>query len=129
MRRLRRRTIAGVLALVGAVGVAGGAWWATRGSAATCAGLYDRASRLACRARLGLDEAGDMRDIRKAVDQSSDPTERDLLLLRLVLDDPHRGRWACEQIADPRLGAWCDDAKGRTHLAPQQEKGRRASGR
>lgn len=118
MRRLNRRHVvlgAGALLIVGAVVLK---LVLPSGNAAECALLYDREARLACRARLGLDAAGDMDDLRALVDATKDPTERDLLLLRLVMDDPRRGRWACPEVVDPKLAAWCLDVKGRTHLAP-----------
>lgn len=123
MRRLKRRLLAAgpvvpaALAVTLAVAL-GAAWLATHRSATSCALLYDRASRLACRAERGLDEAGDMAEIKAALAQTSDPDERDLLVLRLVMDDPRRGAWACEQVTTPKMAAWCQELKGRPHLAP-----------
>jgi hypothetical protein len=111
---------AGVAVVVGVVGL-----WIARREPATdaCARQYDRAARLECRARLGLGEAGDMRDVRALLDRTADPTERDLLVLRLVMDDPRRGRWACERVGEARMRRWCEDIHGRTHLSPVGDRG------
>lgn len=121
MRRVRRRRWVVVGAgLLLAAGVALGLFLRKDGQ--DCARLYDRAARLECRARLGLDEAGDMGEVRALVEATQDPTERDLLILRLVMDDPRRGRW-CAEVKDPKLAAWCLDVKGRTHLVPVEAGG------
>ncbi|MBM4390945.1 MAG: hypothetical protein FJ090_07460 [Deltaproteobacteria bacterium] len=119
MRALRRRArfaAAGLVVLV----ATGAAWWLRGGgdAVADCALRYDRAARLECRAERGLDASDDMQDLRARVEATENPVERDLLLLRLVMDDPHRGRWACARVEDLRMGAWCRDVVGRSHLQP-----------
>lgn len=123
MRRLTPRVLvlaAGVgllalaLARVGGLGV---------GSLADCALRYDRADRAACRARLGLAAHDDLADVWARLDATSDDTERDLLILRLVMDDPRRARRLCARTVDPRMRAWCLDIQGRTHLLSEEGAG------
>lgn len=115
MRRVKRRwALALALALVaGTVG----AWAVHNRTGANCASMYDRSKRLDCRAAQGLDALADMADVGRRLDETADPAERDLLLLRLVMDDPRRGKWACERLTDPTMAGWCRDVAGRTHLA------------
>ena len=85
-------------------------------TAADCARLFGREERAACRTSLGLAPDDDLAAVRELIRHTTDPTERDLLLLSLVMDDPRRGRWGCPQVTDARMKAWCLDVQWRTHL-------------
>lgn len=116
MRRVKARAVV-TLAGVGLLVAAGALALRERApTAADCATRYGRDERVDCLRRAGLPDDALDSHLRALLRETSDSTQRDLLVLRLVMEDPRRGRWACPDVVDAKMQSWCVEVQRRTHL-------------
>jgi hypothetical protein len=59
--------------------------------------------------------------IRAAIPERSDPVERDILRMRLVVMDPASAKALCPEVEGDQARAWCADILDRAHLVPRGE--------
>lgn len=87
-------------------------------TAAECGALGDATARENCRFGFlrPLFEAGDVAGFEAALAGIDDPLARDLVRLRLAIDDPSRADLLCGRVETPSGREKCQQVLGRPHL-------------
>lgn len=83
-----------------------------------CAGIRDGTEREECRFTEAkkLAAPGDFAGLEKALGTVEDPLARDLLVVRLVVDDPSRAGALCKLVTSEAGLQRCQQILGRPHL-------------
>ena len=84
---------------------------------AGCASLGDPIDREECRYDFIKPLVKDDAALRSAVDSVTEPASRDLVLLRLAVDNPARAQALCAMVRLPATREKCDKVIGRPHIA------------
>jgi hypothetical protein len=88
-----------------------------RAPADDCAGISDDGAREDCRLQAALTLADDPDALRASLAAVPDDGARDLLRVRLVVQDPARLSWLCEDVRHGPSRDWCDRVVDRPHLS------------
>lgn len=83
---------------------------------ADCDGVEDATAREDCRLGFAAALADDREALEAAIETIEDPTSRDLLRLRLAVQDPARAGWLCEGVVTEAAQTRCRQVLGRPHL-------------
>ena len=88
-----------------------------------CAALAEPVEREDCRLSLAAAELGDLEALRGLIAQVPSPESRDLLRLRLAVQDPYRAGPLCRDAETDPAAERCRQILGRPHLrTPQPER-------
>jgi hypothetical protein len=106
-------------------------WWLWCGrppetpDLAACSAMADMTAREDCRLKAiePLFHSKDQAAFERAVASLEDPASRDLVRLRLAIDDPAHGGKLCEQVETKAAQRKCRQVLGRPHLrAPRHDE-------
>lgn len=87
-----------------------------------CAGLDEPTEREDCRLRVAGEHLDELEALRRQIALVSSPESRDLLRIRLAVQDPHRAGPLCRDAETNPAAQRCQQVLGRPHLrTPQAE--------